>query len=673
MKEYQSKFQADALDLLAEIEQTLLSLEQSPKDNLLIEEIFRAMHTLKGAANMFDFRLIGTFTHQLENVYDAIRTKTKLVSPEVLNFTLNAVDHLKKLVEQPADPSKALRQQHSILEQGMAQLQQQLNENDVTLITQGDQLVENTVFPTYYILMRPLEGVHISAQEEPAYLFEQLEELGACKFITHHPAKANDDSLHWDMFVSTDQGQDTIEGIFLFVDDKFVVDIHFLAETNLLQEEAFVKKLEDAAQQGISLKLEQIQSYVNDLLTINREQADQQLDTGTASSKASSTLVEEFLKVPRAKVNEMMDWVSELLTMQAALQTITRRHNIAELAAVMEKVELISQGLRSSVFSIRLVPLKTLHVRFSRLVRDLGKQLGKEVDFRMEGGETELDKAIIDQLADPLLHILRNSMDHGLETAEERIAAGKKSKGTILLKSFYQGSKVVVQITDDGKGINPDKIRQKALEKELITSTDVLSEEEVLNLIFRPGFSTASQVSDVSGRGVGMDVVKQKVTELRGEVKLLSVLGSGTTLTIKLPLTLSIVEGLLVRIDNQHLVIPLDAISHCYRVPYHALQKAERFNTALVIEDEQLSCINLRQHFHVKAAPPEQVLIVSVFYQNEKKGLAVDAVVGHQQFVLKPLGEFYSQQEFLSGATILGDGTLALVLDPERLLAHYSL
>jgi two-component system, chemotaxis family, sensor kinase CheA len=364
-----------------------------------------------------------------------------------------------------------------------------------------------------------------------------------------------------------------------------------------------------------------------------------------------------------------MNLVSELVTTQARLSLFAEQNGLTELISIAENVEKISRRLRDNTFSICLVPLESILIRFQRLVRDLSVELKKDIILLTEGTDTELDKSVIESLADTLLHILRNSIDHGIEDENIRLQKGKPKQGKILLKAFYSGTHVHIQIQDDGAGIHPQKIRQKAISKGLISADSVLSEREILDLIFMPGFSTAEMVTDVSGRGVGMDVVRRKITELRGEVDIQSQVDRGTTLTIKLPLMLSIVDGLLVSIEDTHFVIPLSVVDKCFEAEH--TQLVSTFNNLITLDNEKLPFFYLRKEFKMNKNFPVIEQIVMVKYDGNRVGLVVDAVIGEYQAVLKPLGRWYKHQDHISGATILGDGTIALVMDTTKMIKQF--
>jgi two-component system chemotaxis sensor kinase CheA len=317
-----------------------------------------------------------------------------------------------------------------------------------------------------------------------------------------------------------------------------------------------------------------------------------------------------------------------------------------------------------------LVPINNMFGRFQRMVRDISGSLGKEIDFVTEGGETELDKTIIETLTDPLMHILRNSLDHGIEKAEDRLKIGKPTKGTVVLKAYYSGVFVYIQISDDGKGLDTKAIRNKAISKGIIKEDDILSEKELFDLIFYPGFSTAKEITDVSGRGVGMDVVKRNIADLKGTILVNSVLNEGTTLTIKLPLTLSIIDGLLIAIHNVNYIIPLSVIIKCYEV--NNTELTNNFNRLILLDQEQIPFIDLREEFNHEAGASSLSQIIVVNNGEKKVGICVDFIVGEYQAVIKPIGKYYKNQDFVSGATILGDGTIALVLDTNKIIEQFT-
>ena len=376
------------------------------------------------------------------------------------------------------------------------------------------------------------------------------------------------------------------------------------------------------------------------------------------------------IRVSSDKLDSLMNLVSELVTTQARLSLFAEHSGNTELLTIAENVQKLTRQLRDNAFDIVLVPIDTMLTRFQRLVRDLSKGLNKNVVFVAEGAETELDKTIIETLTDPLLHILRNCIDHGIESPEERKILGKPEQGTILLKAYYSGTNVHIKITDDGSGIDPEKIRSKAIQKGLISKDASLSGREIFDLLFIPGFSTAENVTDVSGRGVGMDVVKRKLAEVRGEVEIDSEINVGTTITFKLPLTLSIIDGLLVKIANNHYIIPLSVVGKIYSTDHESV--VNKFNNLIILDGERLPFYYLREEFNLPENDQVNEQIVLISYEDKKIGIVVDDVIGEYQAVLRTLGKMFKNQEIISGATILGDGTVALVMDTNKMILQFS-
>jgi len=375
-------------------------------------------------------------------------------------------------------------------------------------------------------------------------------------------------------------------------------------------------------------------------------------------------------QVSSDKIDQLMNLVSELVTTQASLSLYVEENQVYALNQLSENIENITRQLRDTAFSISLIPIETMLTRFHRLIRDLSSEFKKNIEFITEGAETELDKTLIQGLTDPLMHIIRNSVDHGIEPETERVEKGKTPQGMIYLKAFYSGANVVLKIQDDGRGIDIEKVRQKAIDKELISAEAKYSNKEILDLVFIAGFSTAQNITDVSGRGVGMDVVKRKIDEIRGTVDLESKENVGTTITIKLPLTLSIIDGLLVVIGDTKYVLPLSLVDKIYAHEHEQFIKA--FNNIIVVDDEQIPFYYLRDEFEIPGEPLNVEQLVLVKYEEKRIGLVVDSVVGEYQAVLKPLGKLYKNHEIISGATILGDGNIALVLDTNKIINEFS-
>jgi two-component system chemotaxis sensor kinase CheA len=368
------------------------------------------------------------------------------------------------------------------------------------------------------------------------------------------------------------------------------------------------------------------------------------------------------IRVPSAKLDDLVNLVGELVTVQARLTQVANKSDDGQLLFLAEEVERLSSELRENTMNIRMVPIGSTFSKFRRLVRDLSSELGREVVLTTAGAETELDKTVIEKLNDPMVHLIRNALDHGVEPPAIRKTAGKNPEGSIHLEAEHSGAHVLIRVKDDGAGINKEKIRNKAVERGLMAVDAEVSDAELFSFIFSPGFSTAMVVSSVSGRGVGMDVVRTNIDALRGSVDVRSVEGKGTTVTLKIPLTLAIIEGLLTRVGDEHYILPLAAVEECVELKADAAGTSGRRNIAN-IRGELVPYVYLRRHFniHGNRADIEQIVVIHV--DGHRVGFVVDGVIGQHQTVIKNLGSMYKNVKEISGATILGDGTLALIID----------
>jgi two-component system chemotaxis sensor kinase CheA len=368
------------------------------------------------------------------------------------------------------------------------------------------------------------------------------------------------------------------------------------------------------------------------------------------------------IRVPSEKLDRLVNLVGELVMNQSRLSQVAARLDTTELTSPVESIERLINELRDNVLGIRMMPIGSTFSRFKRLVHDLSAELGKEIDLVTEGAETEVDKTVLDRLGDPLIHLIRNSLDHGIEPADQREKLGKSRRGTLRLAAAHTGSNVVITIQDDGKGIDREAIRRKGIEKGLVGADAVLSDREVFGLIFLPGFSTAKQITSVSGRGVGMDVVKRQIDTLRGSVAVASEVGRGTTISLTLPLTLAIVDGLVVAVGDDQFVIPTSVVMENLEI---TRDERDAFNGrhAVAVRGELVPYIRLREVFTMPEGEPDLEKVVVVQHAGERVGLVVDRVLGSHQTVIQPLGRFYRDISVLSGATIMGDGRVALILD----------
>ena len=675
MEKFTEKFIEEATDNISNLEEALLKLENDPNSTDLVERVFRSMHSLKGGGSMFGFNKLSEFTHHLENLWDRIRDGQLKVNQGLLDITLQSVDHLKILLKEKDELSPDTETTHKNLTvQVMKFLGEETTADSGNNISDSSSENGGDDAKTYYIYFDPDENIFDDGTN-PLFLLDELNSLGQCKIIPYlHriPLLQDMDPVkcytYWEIILATQEDENAIYDVFIFVQEQAEINVHLLSNTNLFNDTNFLEKLEQQATGKKDLGFEGFREMMDSLAP--KEDTAEKTDNRPAKGNGSRESAISSIRVESEKIDHMMNLVSELVTTQARLSLRADQLGDTELEGIAENVQKLTRQLRDNAFDVALVPVETMLTRFQRLVRDLSNSLNKKVQFTAEGTDTELDKNIIEKLTDPLLHIIRNCIDHGIETPEERKEAGKPEEGKILFKAFYSGASVHIQVHDDGKGMDPEKIRKKAVERNLISSEASLSRKEIFDLTFLPGFSTSEHVTDVSGRGVGMDVVKRNLGEIRGEVEIDSEPGTGTTITVKLPLTLSIVDGLLVQIAESKYVIPLSAVDKIYAVKHSEV--VNHFNNLIVLDGEQTPFFNLREEFHLPESENETEEIVAVRYEDSRVGLVVDNVIGEYQAVLKSMGKMYKEQEMISGATILGDGTVALVMDTNKMIEKFS-
>lgn len=678
MEEFKAKFLEEASDLITDLEKSLLELEKTPNDKEQIGKVFRIMHTFKGVSAMFGFEKLGEFTHHLETVYDFIRNDELALNEHILNVSLAAIDHIKLLLDDAHLQVPENIEKHETLVQSIVaivlEVQQKLNMNNTDESNskiETPQIVQNNinneVFKTFYINFKPDEFVFLRGLN-PLILMEELTEIATCKIFPIFDKIPSFDKLdtskcytHWHILAVTNKPLSAIEDVFMFVSNCCVYET--IANINLFEVKAIADLLVNYEFYPDKFDVHEVKkTFVN----LNARSVKEKVKDAKSSLAIKSENIKSSIKISSDKLDELMNLVSELVTTQAELSVLAQNSTVAKLTSVAENIEKISRRLRDNALNICLVPIEEILVHFQRLVRDLSLELKKNVTFTTQGTDTELDKRIIDSLREPFMHILRNAMDHGIENEEERIAKGKPAQGNILLKSFYSGTNVIIQIIDDGKGLNPHKIRDKAIAKGMINSDAQLTEKELFNIVFLPGFSTAQEITNVSGRGVGMDVVKRKIADLSGEVEIDSTIDVGTTISIKLPLTLSIIDALLVKVSDFHFLIPLSLVERCEEAEHEIIKNA--VNSRIIFGEELIPFVNIRKEFHIKGDTPNIERIVIVKHESYYVGLIVDVVVGEHQAVLKPLGEIYKNYEIISGASILGNGEIAQIIDIPKLI-----
>ncbi len=686
MENMKAVYLEEASELLGKLEGALLQLDETPEEKSIIEEVFRIMHTLKGNSSMFGFLNIANFIHNLETVYDLIRTGKQQVSKELIDVTLASMDHIKQIVKDHELDDEANKSRHeNLTAQIMAYTTETGDHLEKLKPEVTNKEIEDNGEKTYYIHFKPGKSV-VNDGNNPLYLIDELYSLGECIALPYTDATKNIEQVNptecvtgWSIFLVSDKTENEIKEVFVFVEANSLITVEVVDAANLLKNAAFKELITNTTLTNApfdikDFKVDSITSVVEKKEEPKKKILANKVKEATKEKSQKPQVKEKeisSIRVSSDKLDELMNLVSELITTQAALSLHANKKPDGELETITENVEKLSRQLRDIAFGMTLVPISNMFGRFQRMIRDISTELNKDITFITEGGDTELDKSIIESLTDPLMHILRNSLDHGIESNEQRATLGKPKKGTITLRAYYSGTNVHVEIKDDGKGINTEIIKRKAIEKGVIEESAILSEKEVFNLLFHAGFSTAEVVTDVSGRGVGMDVVRRNIESLRGEIDIESTVDVGTTLTISLPLTLSIIDGLLVHLGEGSFVIPLAAIDKCYT--YHNAKDVNKFTGILELDTHQIPYIDLREIFEIQdkkgADLAKQIVIV-----NNGKGrvaLICDHIVGEYQAVIKPLGVYFKEQDYISGSTILGDGTIALVFDTNRLIKKY--
>jgi two-component system chemotaxis sensor kinase CheA len=637
---FQQAFQEEARELLRELEAALLELDQNRDDLEIVGRAFRALHTIKGSGAMFGFDSLAGFAHDLETVFDRLRKGQIPATSALISLTLAAGDQMKALLDEASGRGTADAERSGrILAElaGLAGLPE-LSPDAPPVSPTRACTVDIGLPSDWHIHFRPAPDVMRNGTN-PILLLRELRELGQIRIKIDTAAipplgQIDPDRCYvaWDMVLTTAAGRDAIRDVFIFVEDESELRI-----------EPAAGEANGAAPAPPSARQ----------------------NTGNRGPKEPA--VASSIRVSAGKLDQLVNLVGELVNVQARLSEISARRDDPDILAVSEQVDRLTAELRENSMSIRMLPVRNTFEGFRRLVHDLGIELDKQVELVIEGADTELDKTVIDHLNDPLLHLIRNSMDHGIETREVRRAAGKPPTGTIRLSALYSGAQVLIRVSDDGRGLDAQVVRERAIEQGLIDGAAQLAEAEIFSLILAPGFSTAREITDVSGRGVGMDVVRRSVESLRGSIEIASAPGIGLTVSLRFPLTLAIIDGLLVRVGRTHFVLPLANSLECIELTIEDIRRAAG-NHVAIVRGETIPYIRLSEYFELETerADREQIMVVETEYG--RYGFVVDEVLGNHQTVIKNLGRLYRDLQMISGATILGNGTVALILDPHRLV-----
>lgn len=654
-------FLTEAAELLEQIEAGLLDLTHRLDDKDQIDAVFRGLHTLKGSGAMFGFDALAAFTHHCETAFDRVRKGDVPATQELVSAVLAAQDHMRALIDQPngdhEETSLVLltNLQMAVDGKGGAPLSVPASASAAPAAAavkteQGERI---------WKIRFSLPTNAMANGTNPLGLLDELRELGTCVVVADTKAvppldllEPTDIHLAWDVTLTTKSGRDAIEDVFIFVMDEMQLDIsevHAAAVPQAAKPAETVATPTVAAPEPVAAAAS---ASAKDAANDSRQPA-----------KAA-----ENVRVPAERLDELMDRVGELVIAQSRLSQLADASVEIQLRAVSEDIERLSGELRDTMMVLRMMPVASLFGRFRRLVHDLSRETGKVIELVTEGETTEVDKTVIDRLADPLVHLVRNSIDHGLEPPAERAAAGKPEAGRIQLSARQSGGEVIITIKDDGRGINRERVRAKAESSGIIQPGAVLSDQELLQLIFQPGFSTAATITNLSGRGVGMDVVKKTVEALRGAIDVVSNPGQGSEISLRIPLTLAIIDGLLIRVGKGAYVIPLSAVEECLELSIEDDMRS-RGRSFISLRESLVPYIRLRELFRTGTKPDPFQKIVVISTGTERVGLVVDQIIGDHQTVIKSLSKLHHDVATFSGATILGDGSVALILDVAHLVA----
>ena len=710
MDELTSVYIQESREQLAEMEAGLLRLEQQPDDQDNINAIFRAAHTIKGGSGVIECRFVEQFTHLVENVLDALRNGEIAVSGPLATLLLECCDHMGSLMDvlaaQEPAPSAELLARGEALTARLKDFRPGSGTGNAGL-TLRDDLVE--VESSGGGVVNTTDAWHISVRFGKDVLRGGMDPLSFIRFLAGLgeiigietiadaiPAAEEMDPescyLGFEIRLQTKSGKADIERVFDFVRDECELRI-LPPQSNIADYLRLISELpEDTMRLGEMLvrcgALTQAEvdqgllaqggateagtteqaatTPLGEILVDNKVVHKEVVDAAVArqgqvvEKKAREA---QLVRVHADKLDQLIDLIGELVIAGASANLLALKSRQSELLEATSVLSRLVESIRDSALQLRMVQIGDTFTRFHRVVRDVSKELGKEIELVISGAETELDKTVVEKIGDPLMHLVRNSLDHGIEPVAVRLERGKPACGRVSLNAFHDSGIIVIQVSDDGGGLNREKIRAKAIERELISPDATLTENEIINLIFEPGFSTVEQVSKLSGRGVGMDVVRRNILSLRGTVDVSSVEGQGSTFTIRLPLTLAIIDGFQVGVDKSSYVIPLDSVVECIE---HKNLAGER--NFLNLRGEALPFIRLRQLFEVEGQAPARESIVVVQFGGQRAGIVVDQLMGEFQTVIKPLGRMFANLRGIGGSTILGSGEVALILDVAALV-----
>ncbi|GAB3789655.1 chemotaxis protein CheA [Dyella agri] len=648
LTQFHKTFFEESLEGLDAMEAALLALDSGSTDHELVHTIFRAAHSIKGGAATFGFADVAAFTHVAESLLEEVRSERRAVDAGLIDLLLRSVDCLRAMLDRTSQGrpaadagSEALRAELAHLVEGVAAS---------PAAAAKVQAAPSAGWDIRFVALPHL----LQTGNEPLRLFRELQQLGRLEVLRAFVSDAAPADfaaldpgqcyLGWELRLHGAVARADLDAVFEWLDGDCELAIAPLAA---------------AAAEAVAPTPAAVAVPAADAPAPVRE---------VAAAASAGQADGGSIRVGIDKVDALIDMMGELVITQSMLSDIGANFDLSQLERLRDglaQLERNTRELQDSVMRIRMLPIGSVFNRFPRLVRDLERKLGKQVKLELHGEHTELDKTVLEKIGDPLVHLVRNAIDHGLEMPEQRRAAGKPETGTLTLDAHHEGGNIIVRISDDGAGLNHERIRAKAVERGLVSSGQPLSEDEIAELIFEPGFSTAAQATDLSGRGVGMDVVRRNVRDLGGSVGVRSVAGRGSVFTIALPLTLAIIDGLVTAVGGERYIVPLVSIVESLRLPPDAVRRTAGGGEVFRFRDEYLPIIRLHRAFACADAVTEigQGIVVVVEDEGQRVGLLVDELLGQQQAVIKSLEKHYQRVQGVSGATIVSDGSVALIVD----------
>lgn len=670
LEQFHQVFFEESLENLDVVEQSLVDI--NPDDDVdleVINTIFRAAHSIKGGSGTFGFTEVTEFTHLMETLLDEVRDGLRSLTTDLVDALLKSCDCLRDWFE-------CLQTKQPLGDELSAPLvkifQSMLSEGvnpSVPVSSPGAQASESGGESNqqnhWLIHFIPQPNILLNGNE-PVRLFRQLESMGEyeCTANIDQVEEINDltvDECHisWKIELKTEKGKDDILEVFEWVIDECQITIDNLNEQEKPEEAAPLEAVVETP------AAETVEAPAATPAPVAKKESPKKAPPkkeANANSAASS------IRVGIDKVDNLINLVGELVITQSMLSELGNNFEMSKIDRLSNGLDQLLQNtkeLQENVMRIRMLPISFAFNRFPRMIRDLSAKIGKKVDLVIHGENTELDKTVMEKIGDPLVHLVRNAIDHGIESTEDRIAAGKPEKGTIKLDAFHKGGNIVIEIIDDGKGINPEVIAQKAIEKGVISDASGLVESQIYDLIFEAGFSTAAEVSDISGRGVGMDVVRKNINALGGKIEIESEVGKGSTFRVQLPLTLAILDGQLIRVGSEVFIIPLVTIVESLQIKPDLINCMSGNMPVYRLRDDNVPIIAVDKEFNIDSheGELEDSLLVVVEGDGSKVGLIVDELLAQQQVVIKSLETNYKRVDGISGATILGDGSVALIID----------